>query len=134
MLRSGRVSDFHVGVAHPPARCAHHPSCASDSLIGHGAVLIIDVSAILDGDTLHVFAVNRSVDRAAPVRIELPGASLGALVGAELITGSGPKSANAFDAMPQVVPEVFDDVRLEEGSARIDLPPLSFAAASLRLV
>ena len=37
----------------------------------HGVVPVIDASAILDGDTLHVFAVNRSVDEAAPVGIEV---------------------------------------------------------------
>jgi len=99
----------------------------------HGAVPVIDASAILDGNTLHVFAVNRSVDQAAPVVIELAGASLGALVDAEVLTGTGPKSANAFDATPEVAPQEYGEVRLKGGSAVFDLPPLSFVAATLRV-
>jgi len=99
----------------------------------HGVVPVIDASAILDRDTLHVFAVNRSVDESAPVGIELAGASVSALVDAELLTGVGPKSANAFNAAPEIVADEYDEVRFSDGSAHLELPPLSFLAASLRI-
>ena len=38
----------------------------------YGRAQYIDASAILDGDRLHVFAVNRSVDETARVRVSLP--------------------------------------------------------------
>ncbi len=99
----------------------------------HGAVPVIDASAILDGDTLHVFAVNRSVDQVAPVEIDIAGASVSTPLDAELLTGARPKSANAFNAVPEVVAEEYTEIRLMDGSAQFELPPLSFLAASLRV-
>ncbi len=97
------------------------------------AVPMIDASAILDGDVLHVFAVNRSVDQAAPVRVELAGANIGATVAVELLSGPGAKAANAFGEPPVVEPSPFDEIGLRSGVAEFELPPLSFAAASLRV-
>ena len=99
----------------------------------HGAVPVIDPSAIFDVGTLQVFAVNRSVDQVAPLRIVLSGATLASAGEAELLTGPGPKAANAFGAPPVVAPCTFDGIGLRDGTAELELPPLSFVAASLRV-
>jgi alpha-L-arabinofuranosidase len=98
-----------------------------------GDVPFVDASAIQDGTTLHVFAVNRSIDQTAPLRVEIAGAVVQALANAELLTGPGAKAANTFDAEPLVAPVPFDEVRVKDGDATLDLPPLSFVAATLQL-
>ena len=99
----------------------------------HGDVPFIDASAILDKTTLQVFAVNRSVDKAAPLRVAIAGATIQGLSKAELLTGSGPKAANAFDSEPMVSPVRFDEAQMKDGNAILELPPLSFVAATFRL-
>jgi len=63
----------------------------------NGRVNVIDTSAILAADELHVFAVNRSLDGPALVRVELADRSIATLISGELLTGPGPKVANSFE-------------------------------------
>lgn len=98
----------------------------------NGTVPYIDASAIL-GDTLvHVFAVNRSVTEAAPLRVELLGGALAAVAGAEVLTGPDAKAANSFEQPEVIRPRALDGIVLREGVAAMELPPLSFAAMSFR--
>jgi alpha-L-arabinofuranosidase len=80
---------------------------------------------------LHVFAVNRNVDEAAAVVIDVPGHTFAGSVAAQLVTGPGAKASNSFAHQDVVVPVAFHDVLIEGGSARFELPPLAFAAISL---
>lgn len=97
-----------------------------------GDVPMIDASAILADGVLHVFAVNRSVDQVAPLRVERGDRPLAALASAELLTGPDAKAANSFEAQDVVSARPFDGVRVRDGVASCELPPLSFAALSLR--
>jgi len=97
----------------------------------NGTVSYVDASAILGTDALHVFAVNRSVDEAATVVTDVPGHTLAGSATAQLVTGPGAKASNSFEHQDVVVPVAFDDVLIDGGSARFELPPLSFAAISL---
>ncbi len=97
----------------------------------NGTVPNVDASAILGTDELHVFAVNRSVDEAATVVVEVPGHTLAGPAAAQLLTGPGAKTANSFAHQNVVAPVEFDEVQVDGGSARFELPPLSFAAVSL---
>ncbi|MCU0270125.1 MAG: hypothetical protein MUF83_15970 [Acidimicrobiales bacterium] len=100
----------------------------------NGTVAYLDASAILGADRLHVFAVNRSLAETAPVHVELLGRSLTGVADAELLTGPDPKAVNTFEAPGVVAPVRIDDrVRVRDGVASLELPPLSFVALSLAL-
>jgi alpha-N-arabinofuranosidase len=98
----------------------------------HGVVPTVDASAILGDGVLHVFAVNRSPTEGAPLRIERSDRPLRSLGEAELLTGPDAGVANSFEAPDRVVARPFDGVRVREGVASLELPPLSLAALSLR--
>ena len=99
----------------------------------NGRVNVVDASAILDADHLHVFATNRSLDEPASVQVELADRAVAALDSAELLTGPGPKAANSFEQPDVVRPQPFGDVRIAAGRAGMELPPLSVAAMTFRL-
>ncbi len=91
----------------------------------YGKVPYLDSSAILDGDKLSVFLVNRSLDQPMEVRVCLAGASVQSLVGAECVFGSDPKAANTFESPREVRSCPHDDVAVCRGEAVIALPPMS---------
>ncbi len=98
----------------------------------NGEAAYLDCSAILDGDTLHVFATNRHETEPMPLTIALADRAIAALESGELLTGPDAKAGNSFDE-PDVIRAVpFDHVRCE-GTASVTLPPLSFAALSFTL-
>jgi alpha-N-arabinofuranosidase len=94
-------------------------------------VPFVDASAIQGAGVVHLFAVNRATHEPAPVRVEMDG-PLASVDSAELLTGSGPSAANTFEVPDAVAPRAFEDVRIRDGAASFELPPLSFAALSLR--
>jgi len=91
----------------------------------------LDASAILNGEQLSVFLVNRSVDEDAEVRIDLATRKLTKRVSGEIVTGSDPKLFNEFNQPPKVRSENFTDVCFNAGAAEVTLPPLSFVALTL---
>jgi alpha-N-arabinofuranosidase len=99
----------------------------------YGEVTEIDASAMLDGDRLHVFATNRSLDAPAPLTIAPADRAIAALVDAELLSGPAPTAANSFEQPDVVRSTPFDAVRVADGRARLSLPPLSFAALTFAL-
>ena len=101
----------------------------------NGRANFIDTSAILDEDTLHVFAVNRSLDEESEVCISLEDKNISKLINGELLTGgTDPKAANTFENPDVVGTKPFTDVQIKEGKARCVLPPLSVAAMSLKIM
>jgi alpha-N-arabinofuranosidase len=99
----------------------------------NGRVHVVDASAILAADGLHVFAVNRSLDEAARVQVELSDRDIAALDSAELLSGPGPKAANSFERPDLIKPRTFEEARVAAGRAEVELPPLSVAAMTFRL-
>ena len=99
----------------------------------NGLVSVVDASAILGAQELHVFAVNRSVDQAAVVRVDLADREIAALNNAELLSGPDAKAANSFEKPDVVKAQPFDDVSIAGGTATVELPPLSVAALTFRL-
>ena len=97
----------------------------------NGHVPVVDAAAILDGTALSVFAVNRSVDRSAPLLIEVPGGQL-VPTGGELLTGPSADAANSWDAPDLVIPVPADLDAVGDG-VQCELPPHSFLACTLRL-
>jgi alpha-N-arabinofuranosidase len=99
----------------------------------NGRVTYVDASVILDGNTLHVFLTNRSVDETAEVRVIPADMSITSCESAEILSGPDAKAANSFEEPDLVVPEVFASIDIADGRARCQLPPLSFVAVTFHL-
>jgi alpha-N-arabinofuranosidase len=99
----------------------------------NGRVHVVDASAILAADKIHLFAVNRSLDEPARVQVELVDRDIAALDSAELLTGPGPKAANSFEQPNLIQSRSFREARVTAGRAEIELPPLSVAATTFHL-
>ena len=107
---------------------------------GNGEVDYVDASAILDGDRLHLFLTNRSLAEPAPVSLGVADRTVAACEAAEILTGANrkaakpdPKAANSFAEPELIKTREFTAVATEDGEARCELPPLSFAALTVRL-
>jgi alpha-N-arabinofuranosidase len=99
----------------------------------NGTVCYIDASAILGERKLHVFATNRSLDEHAVVHIGLADCPIAGLDDAELLTGPHAKAENSF-AQPDVVQSrVLTSVRIVDGRATVELPPLCVVAITFDL-
>ncbi len=97
----------------------------------HGAVPVVYAAAIIGTDhVVQVFAVNRSPESAAPVRVELPGRRCSAATG-EILTGGSPHDANNWDRPNEVRPEEAELAINDAGTTVFDLPPHSFVAVSI---
>ena len=99
----------------------------------NGWVHTVDASAILDEGRLQVFCVNRSLDEAAPLVIELADSAISGLESGEMLCGSDPKAVNTFEQPDLVQPQPLQGVRLVDGRAEVDLPPLSVSAMTCTL-
>jgi len=99
----------------------------------HGRIRTLDASATADGDRLHVFATNRSLESAAPLRITLADRPIRSLETAEILTGDDPKAENSFEEPGRIRARQFEDVRPVAGGAVASLPPLSVVALSFEL-
>jgi len=130
-------SIFHVFEMYTKRRTGQslRPSIDGPSYEGqtNGRVHTIDSSAILDGDRLHVFASNRSIDEAGPLRIEFDRRGLLSVADAEIVTGPDPKAANSFEQPDLIRAEPFDDVKIDAGVAVAQLPPMSVVAISFEI-
>ena len=99
----------------------------------NGKVHVVDASAILATDRVHLFAVNRSLDDSARLQVRIADGSISTLDSGELLTGPGPKAANSFEQPNLIKSRAFDEVRIAAGCAEVELPPLSVAAMTFRL-
>jgi len=98
----------------------------------NGCVHTIDSSAILDGDRLHVFLTNRSVNESAEVEIKLAGGRC-APVKAPSCSPARMPSGQYLRRRSIVKAQPFKEIRVADGQAVCQLPPLSFAAITLKL-
>lgn len=99
----------------------------------HGFVNNIDASAILNGDELSVFLVNRDLHEEQEVKVKVGDASIANLVSAEIVTGKGPKATNSYEDRDAVTCKKHTDASFRSGAASVVLPPLSFYAATFKL-
>ena len=97
----------------------------------YGQVDYLDQSAILDGNHLHVFAINRSLDEHMPLTVRLADGAITRVVSSETLHGD-PKAMNDFDD-PDVVRAVPFDGWTADGNAAADLPPVSLTATTFEL-
>ncbi len=111
------------------------PSYASPS---YGDATLLDSSAILDGDRLHVFTVNRSLDSEAPLRIELGGRTIVGIERADIVTGrdgnTDPKAENSYEDQDVITARPFEGIEIgADGSVEATLPPLAVTASTFTL-
>ena len=99
----------------------------------YGKVHTVDTSAILDGERLHVFAVNRELKEPAEVVVDLADGEILGVESAELLTGPEPLACNTFEEPDVVHACDFGDVDTKDGRGHAKLPPLSVAAVTFRL-
>jgi alpha-N-arabinofuranosidase len=99
----------------------------------NGRVHTVDSSAILDADTLHVFATNRSLTDDAPLRVVLADRAIAEVVDCEAVTGDDPKAENSFEDPSRIRSEKFEEVRVSGGAVEARLPPMSVVAMSFSL-
>jgi alpha-N-arabinofuranosidase len=100
----------------------------------YGYASYIDTSAILGDGLLHVFLVNRSLDQAARVELEFACSQLLGLESAEMVTGTQPQDRNTYEQPDRVVSQPFGQVTFGNGSAFVEMPPLSIVAATFKVV
>ena len=97
----------------------------------YGPVKWLDHAAIIDGDLLQIFAVNRHVDEPMLLTVDLADRQIAAAVDSELLHADL-KAENTFESPDVVVAKAFDGWRTD-GAATVELPPHSLVAATLRL-
>jgi alpha-L-arabinofuranosidase len=99
----------------------------------YGRANYLDASAILDGDKLHVFAVNRNLSDSMDLNIKVADAWILGLDSAQIVTGKDAKATNTYEEPGKVVSSDFDDVSVCQGRAIVSLPALSVFAGTFRL-
>lgn len=100
----------------------------------NGVTLYIDTSAILEGDRLHVFVINRNLVQPAPVEISLSDRQIVAFENGELLTGPEAKSANSFEQPDLIKSQPLTGTKISNGKAIFELPALSVAAMTWQLM
>jgi alpha-L-arabinofuranosidase len=100
----------------------------------YGVVSTLDSSAILNGMELSVFMVNRDTSQPLEVTVDLSDQTIGKLLNAEIVHGTDPNATNTFDNPNRIIAQAFDGISVKDGKALCMLPPLSFCAATFRLV
>ncbi|MDA1256565.1 MAG: alpha-N-arabinofuranosidase [Chloroflexi bacterium] len=100
-----------------------------------GETPVLDVSAAYDGATgkATAFVVNRDPSQSVRVTINISGRSVSGAGDGWLLTGDDPKAQNSWDAPKAVVPSTCG-VAVEDGAARLEMPPMSVMVAALGTV
>lgn len=99
----------------------------------NGNAPYIDTSAILNGDRLHVFVVNRSLHQSVPLEINLADRQIRALESGELLSGPDAKTANTYEQPDLVISHPWGEVKISNGQASFEMPALSVGAFTWQL-
>lgn len=106
------------------------PGYMSDS---YGYVNNIDTSAILNESFLNIFLVNRSINEAAPVTIDLTGKRLVNVVSADVLTGPHEGTCNTYEQPSTITSQPFRAMQIQNGKAVVELLPLSVTAITFNI-
>jgi len=98
-----------------------------------GPTKFLDASAILNGNQLSVFGVNRSLEESMDLEIRLSGSRIAKQINGEIISGNDPKASNTFEQPHRIVPQEFKEAVINGGGATLKLPPLSVFAATFEV-
>ncbi len=99
----------------------------------YGYVNYLDTSAILNGDELSTFLVNRNLEEPMDVEIRLADGRVTELVNADYMAGRDPKATNSFETPHRVHSCEHDDVVFRDGVATVRLPPMSVYAGTFKI-
>jgi alpha-N-arabinofuranosidase len=111
------------------------PAVSGPTYVGkkNGRVHYVDTSAIVDGQRLHVFLVNRSEHGDSMVKLQTGDRQITAIESAEVLTGPGPKAENTLSDPNLVSTRQFRAGEVHRGAAVLRLPPLSVTALTFVL-
>ena len=98
----------------------------------YGRVNVIDTSAILGDGVLHSFLVNRNIRETAEIEIDHGRGKLVSVISAEVVSGPGPDARNTYENPNVICSQPLQAVKISEGKASVQLPPLSIAAITFR--
>ncbi len=100
-----------------------------------GDMPLLDVSASYNEETgAHaIFIVNRSQQDSVPLDMHWQDLKPSAIKSAHQLAGTDPKAVNSFDNPNQLVAVPIATPKVDDGSASMVLPPLSFTALELSL-
>ena len=101
--------------------------------LDYGRVNEIDTSAILGDGVLHAFVTNRNLSESAEVEIDPAGEMIQSILSAEVIYGSDAWDQNTFENPHKIVNRPLQTGVVRDGKAILHLPPLSFAAVTLKV-
>ena len=96
----------------------------------YGAVNYLDQAAVIDGDRLHVFALNRHVEDAMELTVECADREIVGVADSEFLHADL-KAENTFDVPDVVTARAFDGW-IAKGTAAAELPPHAFVATTFR--
>jgi alpha-N-arabinofuranosidase len=98
----------------------------------YGRVNVIDTSAILGDCVLHTFLINRDIRETAEIEIDHGSGKLVSIISAEVVSGSCPDARNTYENPNAICSQPLQTVKIGEGKASVQLPPLSVAAITFR--
>lgn len=98
----------------------------------YGRVSAIDTSAILGDGVLHAFLVNRNIKETAEIEIDHGRGKLVSVISAEAVSGPTPDACNTYENPNVICSRPLQAVKISEGKASIQLPPLSVAAITFK--
>lgn len=100
---------------------------SDDYTVGKDSMPQISASASRDAsDRIHISLCNLHHAEAADITIDVRGTQVKG-VSAQLLAGDAVNSMNTFDQPDTVRPMAFDNVRIDAGRVRLQLPPVSVA-------
>ena len=100
----------------------------------YGEAAYLDQAAILDGERLHLFAINRGLEQPLPLTVDCAGFGVSGVADAEILHGEL-QAENTFAQPETVVPADFDgwQVGANGESVHTELPPHSLVATTFAL-
>ncbi len=98
----------------------------------YGQVEHVDASAIVNGNRLNVFLINRNMEGENSVKIQFDGLISG-VESAEILTASHADSRNTLTNPGEIRNRPFKSVSVNNGGAELLLPPLSFTTVTFEI-
>ena len=100
----------------------------------YGRVNAIDTSAIQGDGVLDTFLVNRNITETAEIEIDHGRGKLESVISAEVVSGPAPDACNTYENPNAICSQPLQTVKINEGKASVQLPPLSVSAITFRTV
>ena len=96
-----------------------------------GSVPLVDVVVTRDGDSVVVFATNRSLDEPASVHVDLGSVSARRIDEAWVLADDDVAARNTLDDPERIGLRPLESASIDGSVLRLELPPVSWAAVSL---